>query len=140
MTQAEQRFLQPTKRSGYLMTKHFLYTAAFAIALSGCTTVVKERVVVHDRPAVVRQAPVPIQEVIPAPPASGYAWIQGHWVWRDHGWQWQPGHWYQGAARPMPALIVEQITVAPSPAHYWVPGHWSWHHNEWEWSRGHWER
>lgn len=122
------------------MKKELLYSVAFAIALSGCTTVVKERVVVHDQAAVVRQAPAPIHEVIPAPPAAGYAWVQGHWVWRDHGWQWEPGHWYQGSVRPMPPVIVEQITVAPSPAHYWIPGHWRWHHNEWEWSRGHWER
>ncbi len=122
------------------MRHKLIYAAAFAIALSGCTTVVKERVVVHDHPPVVRQAPAVIQEVIPPAPAVGYAWIQGHWAWHDHGWEWQRGHWYQGAARPMPAVIVEQITVAPSPAHYWVPGHWRWQHNEWEWSRGHWER
>ncbi|WP_371850743.1 hypothetical protein [Pseudoduganella violaceinigra] len=39
--------------------------------------------------------------------------MQGHWVWHDHGWQWQPGHWYQGYARPRPLVIVE------------IPGHWS---------------
>jgi len=122
------------------MNKKLLCGAAFAIALSGCTTVVKERVVVHDQATVVRQAPAPVQEVIPPAPGAGYAWVQGHWSWQNHGWQWQAGHWYQGYARPMPAVIVEQITVAPSPAHYWIPGHWSWHHNEWEWSRGHWER
>ncbi|CDG83454.1 putative uncharacterized protein [Janthinobacterium agaricidamnosum NBRC 102515 = DSM 9628] len=122
------------------MGHKLIHAAAFAIALSGCTTVVKERVVVHDHPPAVRQAPAVIQEGIPPAPAVGYAWVQGHWAWHEHGWEWQRGHWYQGAARPMPALIVEQITVAPSPAHYWVPGHWRWQHNEWEWSRGHWER
>jgi len=122
------------------ITNKIISAAAIAVALSACTTVVKERVVVHDQPAVVRQMPAPIHEVIPQPPASGYSWIQGHWAWHDHGWQWQPGHWYQGAAQPMPAVIVEQVTVAPSPAHYWVPGHWAWRHNGWEWTHGHWER
>lgn len=88
------------------MTKKLFYAAAFAVALSGCTTVVKERVVVHEQPTVVRQAPAPIQEVIPPPPASGYAWVQGHWAWRDHGWRWQSGHWYQGS---------NNFSVSPSP-------------------------
>ncbi|MBV6319541.1 YXWGXW repeat-containing protein [Duganella sp. HSC-15S17] len=138
---ASERIWVPSSTSGHLkMTKKLFYAAAFAVALSGCTTVVRERVVVHEQSTDVRLAPAPIQEVIPPPPASGYAWVQGHWAWRDHGWRWQPGHWHQGYARPMPAVIIEQITVAPSPALYWIPGHWSWHHNEWEWSRGHWER
>lgn len=124
------------------MTNKMIYAAALAtvIGLGGCTTVVKERVVVRDHPATVRYAPAPVQEVMPPAPAPGYAWVQGHWAWRDHGWQWQRGYWYQGPSRPMPAVIVEQITVAPSPSHYWVQGHWAWHHNEWQWTRGHWER
>lgn len=116
------------------------FALALALGLSGCTTVVKERVVVHDHSPVVRMVPAPLQERVPPAPAAGYSWVQGHWAWQDHGWQWQAGHWYQGAARPMPTVLVEQITVAPSPAHYWVPGHWHWNHNEWEWAHGHWER
>lgn len=122
------------------MTKKIVFAAAFAVALIGCTTVVKERVVVHDQGAAVRSVPAPIAEAVPQPLAPGYTWIQGHWGWRDHGWQWQPGHWHQGSARPMPPVIVEQITIAPSPSHFWVPGHWTWHHDEWEWTHGHWER
>lgn len=112
---------------------------AVVLALSACTTVVKERVVVHDQgPPVIRNAPPPIHEVIVAQPAPNYNWVPGHWVWVGSGWNWQAGHWYQGYVRPMPPVIVEQITVAPSPAHFWVPGHWHWRERDWVWEHGHW--
>ncbi|MFC3106726.1 hypothetical protein ACFOFO_01905 [Undibacterium arcticum] len=117
-----------------------LFLAAAAMAIVGCTTVVRERTVVREQPqkVVVKQMPAPIQEVISAQPAPGYAWVPGHWVWRNTGWLWQAGHWYQGAVRPMPTVIVEQITVAPSPAHFWIPGHWQWEGGDWVWRKGHW--
>jgi hypothetical protein len=114
-------------------------SVGIAIAmLAGCVT--RERVVVErvvDRPAVVRHQPAPIVEVIPSRPAANYAWVPGHWVWRDNNWAWSPGHWYAGQVRPMPPIIVEQITVAPTPRHYWVPGHWKFD-GDWIWVKGHW--
>ena len=112
---------------------------ATVLALSACTTVVRERVVVREQvPVVIKHMPAPMQEVIITQPAANYNWVPGHWVWHGDGWDWQSGHWYQGAVRPMPRLIVEQITVAPSPSHYWVPGHWQWHGNDWIWVNGRW--
>ncbi|MET3131928.1 hypothetical protein AAKU55_002196 [Oxalobacteraceae bacterium GrIS 1.11] len=111
---------------------------AATCALSGCTTVVKERVVVRESAPIVRTMPPPIQEVVQVQPGPGYAWVPGHWAWRGNNWQWQSGHWYQGVVRQMPVEIVERISVAPSPAHYWVPGHWHWQGRDWVWARGHW--
>ena len=118
----------------------FLAFCAATLLLSGCTTVVREPVLVRQAPApvVIRHAPPLIQEVRSAPPGAGYGWVQGHWVWQNNQWIWQTGHWYQSAVRPMPQIIVEQITIAPSPAHYWVPGYWSWGRSEWEWRNGRW--
>ncbi|HTD06738.1 YXWGXW repeat-containing protein [Undibacterium sp.] len=118
-----------------------LLIASAVLAIGGCTTTVQERVVVREQPqkVVIRHMPAPVQEVVTMQPAPGYAWVPGHWVWRQTGWQWQSGHWYQGNVRPMPAVIVEQITIAPSPNHFWVPGHWKWHNGEWDWAKGHWE-
>jgi len=112
---------------------------AATFALSGCSTVVRERVVVREpAPVVIRHMPAPRQEVLIAQPGPGYAWVQGHWAWQGNHWQWQAGHWHHGAVRRMPELLVESVGVAPSPNHYWVPGHWHWQTNDWVWARGHW--
>lgn len=121
---------------------NLLALMAVVTAMAGCVTPVRERVIIHDQPqkTVVRQMPAPIQESVPVQPGPGYAWVPGHWVWRDTGWQWQAGHWYSGAVRPMPPIIVEQVTIAPSPSHFWVQGHWKWHGSDWIWVKGRWER
>ena len=124
-------------------TNKLLFVGALVLALSACTTTVRERVVVRSSPAspvAIRQMPAPVREDISRPPGPGYAWVQGHWAWRGDAWAWQSGHWYAGAARPMPTLIVEEYIAPPSPAHYWVPGHWVWHGNDWAWVKGHWRR
>ncbi|MFZ6813379.1 YXWGXW repeat-containing protein [Undibacterium sp. Rencai35W] len=116
-----------------------IIATSLVLSAVGCAAPPSQRVVVREQPRVViRQVPAPVQEVITVQPASGYAWVPGHWFWHHNEWEWQAGHWYQGSVRPMPAMLVEQITIAPSPNHYWIPGHWKWHGNEWEWVRGRW--
>jgi hypothetical protein len=115
-------------------------SVGLAIAmLAGC--VVRERAVervVVDRPApVVRHQPALIVETIPSSPGANYAWVPGHWVWRENNWAWSAGHWHAGQVRSMPPIIVEEITMAPSPRHYWVPGHWKFE-GDWVWVRGRW--
>jgi WXXGXW repeat (2 copies) len=116
--------------------------STFAVVLLGtamlgaCTTVV--RTPAPPPRVVVREMPAPITEVIPAPPAAGFNWVPGHWVWRDNGWRWQAGHYVQVAVPPMPPVIRETITVAPSPAHVWIGGHWHWGNNGWVWASGRW--
>ncbi len=61
------------------LSRASLLAVAVALSLSACTTVVKERVVVHDQaPPVVRYAPAPLHEVIVAQPAPNDSWVQGH--------------------------------------------------------------
>ena len=113
---------------------------ASLIALNGCTTVIREPIVMRPAPThvVIRQAPPVVQEIRSPAPGPVYGWVQGHWAWQNNQWIWQTGHWYQGAVRPIPPIIIEQITIAPSQAHYWVPGYWFWRNGEWEWRSGHW--
>lgn len=105
-----------------------------AIAIAGCTTVVRE-------PArmVYREVPAPLIESIP-PMIAGSHWVPGHWVWAGRDWRWIPGHVVAVAVPPMPRVIVEEITVAPSPAHYYVRGHWRWGERDWVWVHGSWVR
>jgi hypothetical protein len=122
-----------------------------ALMLGACASRVVERQVVHEQP-IVQQAPAqpaervvimpppatPQEQIPPAPSATGYAWVAGHYVWHN-GWNWEPGHWVQGSARPMPSPYSEAPTQPPAPDARWVPGYWDYVGHDWEWNKGHWE-
>jgi hypothetical protein len=69
----------------------------------------------------VTQAPPPPRvEVVPAPPASHFYWVGGHWKW-EGGYVWEPGRWVEPR--------VDQAYVQASWAHRgneWIyrPAHW----------------
>jgi hypothetical protein len=73
---------------------------------------------------VVRSAPPrEIVENPPPPPGPGYAWVRGHWSWRDdRGWVWMHGHW----------------EYAAQPGAIWVPGHWDSRGGGYVWIEGRW--
>jgi len=74
-------------------------------------------VVVDDRP------PAPLVETVAAvPPAPGYVWIGGNWVWNGH-WVWVGGHW----------------SNPPRPAAVWVPGYWVRGPHGWFRTEGYWK-
>jgi len=70
--------------------------------------------------------PAPIVEVVPPLPRVGFAWVPGHWVWRQGAWFWVKGHYVEGVVPAMPAPVVEVRPVAPAPEYVWVRGHWGW--------------
>jgi hypothetical protein len=123
------------------------------LMLGACATRTVERQVVREQPIVqqpiVQQAPAqPVERVVvmpaapqeqipPAPAATGYTWVAGHYVWRD-GWTWERGHWVEGSVRPMPSPYSEAPTQAPAPEARWIPGYWEYVGNDWEWRKGHW--
>jgi hypothetical protein len=37
--------------------------------------------------------PEPLDEPIPARPATGYVWLDGYWHWDGYQWLWIPGRW-----------------------------------------------
>jgi hypothetical protein len=93
------------------------------------------------QPVVVeREMPAPLVEVVPPVPGAGFAWVRGHWVWREGAWFWVKGHYVEGVVPAMPAPLVEERPIAPSPAHVWVRGHWGWEGARWNWHPGIWYR
>lgn len=106
----------------------------------GAATLAAGCVVVPARPArvAVYNPPAPVVETLPAPPAPGYHWVPGHYVWRDGGWFWLRGHYVDVRVPPMPPVPREEVTVAPSPAHVWIHGYWSWGGGRWNWNGGRW--
>ena len=128
---------------------------AAMLLLGACGTRVTEREIIREQPIVrevpapapeparvviVQPPPVPVEEALPAPSATGYAWVRGHYVWRDDRWSWERGHWVAGAVRPMPPPYQEdQPSFAPRPGARWVSGYWDYVGNDWSWIRGHWE-
>jgi hypothetical protein len=126
--------------------------AAATAVLAGCGTRTVEREVVRERPIVQQQQPAVVERVVvvqqpaapseqipPAPAPSGYSWVAGHHVWQDGRWQWVPGAWVSGTARPLPAPVTEPPpTASPDTSSRWVPGHWRWSGNDWVWVKGRW--
>jgi hypothetical protein len=93
------------------MMSRLIGSAACVVSLggfAGCAAdhphehVRRERVVVVDEP------PRPRVERIPVAPSRDHVWVEGHWVRRGHGWEWEPGYYL----------------VRPRPPVAWVPGHW----------------
>ena len=121
------------------------------LLIGACATRTVERQVIREQP-IVQQAPAqpaervvimqpaaPQEEIPPAPSATGYTWIAGHYVWRD-GWTWERGHWVAGSVRAMPSSpYSEAPPQAPAANARWVPGYWDYVGNDWEWRKGHWE-
>ena len=71
-----------------------------------------------------REPPPKGLEDIPPAPGSNFAWVGGHWRWREHDgdFEWVHGRW----AKP------------PGGAHEWVPGSWSYDQYGWYYLEGHW--
>ncbi|MGE5184598.1 MAG: IPT/TIG domain-containing protein [Acidobacteriota bacterium] len=63
----------------------------------------------------------------PPPPAenpgarAGFEWVAGRYNWRDHKWQWMPGHWERERA-----------------GQHWHPGRWDRRDGHWIWVEGTW--
>jgi outer membrane lipoprotein SlyB len=72
---------------------------------------------------VVAQAPppVPMETVVVAPPAPGYVWVGGEWIWNGR-WVWCAGHW----------------GYPPQPGVVWVVGSWDRGPRGWHRAPGHW--
>lgn len=93
----------------------------------------RETVIVHDAP-VVEERVVYVQEPPPPPrrevivererPSPEHIWVEGHWRWAGHGYDWVGGHWdhFPGGGR-----------------REWVGGHWQNRPGQgWDWVEGHW--
>lgn len=52
--------------------------------------------------------PVPYDEYVSPPPASGYVWVPGHWWWDGFDWVWIRGRW----------------SVPPGDGYVWVRSGW----------------
>jgi hypothetical protein len=65
--------------------------------------------------------PAPPIENVAVPPAPGYIWIGGNWVWNGR-WVWVGGHW---AYPPHPNVV-------------WVPGYWVRGPHGWYRTEGYW--
>jgi len=117
--------------------------------LAACSHTVTEREVVREpvvqqvRPVehvtIVQPPPAPQEQMPPAPSASGYTWVPGHYAWRNGAWTWDPGQWRPGVIPAMPPLVQESIPPAPISTARWVPGYWNFGDNGWTWMKGHWE-
>lgn len=137
----------PTSRSWRILP-----VCAASLMLGACAHRVTEREIAREQPivqpapaqpehvVVVQPPPVPQESMAPAPAPSGYAWLPGHYTWRD-GWHWEPGRWVTGHVRPMPAPYQEDpLAVAPpNGSAQWVPGYWDYNGSDWAWTGGHWE-
>jgi hypothetical protein len=66
--------------------------------------------------------PPPHAEMVVTPPARGYAWMPGHWVWQVRSYAWVPGAWVE-----MPAGYSG-----------YAPGYWSHDYHGWFWIEGRW--
>lgn len=120
-----------------------------ALLLGACGHRVTEREVVREQPIVQAQAPqgitivqppaTPQEPTTPAPAASGYSWVPGHYVWNGGRWDWEAGRWVAGTVRSMPAPLQETPTTPPASGGRWVPGYWTFSGTDWVWTRGHWE-
>ena len=73
-------------------------SAATAL-MAGCSHTTTEREIVHEQPVVQQQPtttvervtvvqppPAPVEQMPPAPAASGYAWLPGHYEWQAGEW------------------------------------------------------
>jgi WXXGXW repeat (2 copies) len=128
-------FKEQNVKTKLILATSVISTLIGVSVLSGCTTVV--RAPAAQARIVYRDMPPPQVETIPAPPAVGYSWVPGHWMWQN-GWVWKRGHYVTVNVPAMPTVIEERITIAPSPAHVWVRGHWHWGGNAWVWANGRW--
>ncbi len=66
-------------------------------------------------------APVIVRPMAPSP---RHIWIDGEWIWRGGGYQYNNGYW----------------ATPPGPGAAWVPGHWKQTRRGWFWKPGHWRR
>ena len=95
-----------------------LCAAPLAVAEAQARVVVAERVVIRTPPPPLRH-----EVIIAAPgPRDRFAWVEGHWRWDGHDYDWIPGHWIK----------------RPRGRHGWVAGRWVARHGEWVWREGHW--
>ena len=130
--------------------------ASLTVLATGCTRHVTEREYVTvptpvqqpapppqptvvDRVTVVQPPAPPHEEMPPAPAATGYSWVPGHYEREDGRWKWQGGQWVAGAIRPMPPAVAESPPTQVGPSSTWIPGYWAMDHGDWVWIKGHWD-
>ncbi|TMH10276.1 MAG: hypothetical protein E6H58_20970 [Betaproteobacteria bacterium] len=119
--------------------------------VAACSHTVTEREVVRqpvvqvqpqrtvENVTIIQPPPAPQEQMPPAPAATGYSWVPGHYAWRNGAWHWDQGQWRVGVVPPMPPLMQESIPAAPVSTARWVPGYWSFGDTGWTWMKGHWE-
>lgn len=71
----------------------------------------------------VYEPPPPRVEYRGYPPAVGYVWIDGYWVWGGHRHEWVPGRW-----------------EAPRPGYRWQAPRWERDGQHWRQQEGYWAR
>jgi hypothetical protein len=80
----------------------------------------------------------------------GHVWVNGHYVYAQQGWVWQPGFWQderagyvwvQGAWVPQDNqyVWVEGHWDAPRAGYTYVEGYWDQQGQGWVWMPGRWE-
>jgi hypothetical protein len=76
-----------------------------------------------DDPGIVVNAapPQPRPELMAPSPGAGYAWVPGHWAWRN-AWVWVPGSW----------------KAIPAGHRQWVAGQWLPQAGQYRWQPGYW--
>jgi len=107
------------------MTKRILVSAICCVplGLAGCAEDHHHEHVRREQVVVVEDAPPPVRrEVIPVAPSREHIWVDGHWVRRGHGWEWEPGYY----------------VVRPRPRAEWEPGHWAHDRGGYVYVDGHW--
>jgi hypothetical protein len=126
-----------------------LPTVLAVATLAACgsrTVIVREQAPAAVQPApivervtVIQPPPAPQETQPPAPAATGYSWVPGHYAWAENRWVWQPGQWRAGTVRPMPSAMTETPPGTPPAGRtQWIPGYWSFQNNDWVWVSGRW--
>lgn len=96
----------------------FFFSLRAVDSLVPAETVESPYVLIKEAPPIGEQDEKPIPS-----PGFGYAWVRGHWKWKDK-YVWEPGHWKK----------------KPHPLAVWVQGRWKQKlDNGWLWVEGRWE-
>lgn len=95
---------------------------AFTATLQGCVVHPATPPYYVSEPVAVAPPP-PRQEYVGVPPAPGYFWISGYWIWTGGRHEWISGRWQ-----------------APREGYRWVPHRWISERGAWRAHEGHWER
>ena len=99
--------------------------AALAVGLSGCVVAPPDSYPqgYSSTVYVTSPPPQPMYEMMGPPPAVGYVWIDGYWLWQYNRYVWIGGRW-----------------EAPRAGYHWVPHTWQRDDRGWWLRQGHWDR